>query len=191
MEIKKPTSSKTTLLGINEGLIKKGSEFWSNVDNKPNNVLQMVAEVLSLKSKEVWIKKAVSKDGTTLLPDYVAVYATPNGRSMLNAMLNDPRISALQTANGGFGGLFHEPDVNATDWDEATKSRVLALYWKIQAEGEAEAEHRRGDKSEFPASFITYHKALHRLPEGTKFPNNEDIKHIVNQVIEEQLLSKK
>jgi hypothetical protein len=63
-------------------------------------------------------------------PGVVAIYASPQEKPKLDRLVKTPEYTAIFNALAGHIGEPENPDVEQCDWDEATKRRVQALYWR-------------------------------------------------------------
>jgi hypothetical protein len=84
----------------------------------------VIAEYMEKKGLGVSVRSGEDRPGV------VAIYVSPQEKRKLDVLVKTPEYSAIFDALAARIGNPEEPDVEQCEWDERTKRRVQALYWR-------------------------------------------------------------
>jgi hypothetical protein len=84
----------------------------------------VIAEYMEKKGLGVSVRSGEDRPGV------VAIYASPQGKTKLDTLVKTPEYLAIFNAVAGHIGKPEVPEVEPCEWDESTKHRVQALYWR-------------------------------------------------------------
>ena len=115
--------------GRGGGIIPRSPEFHSNYPNTPFSTGPIIVELLQERDFPVDVADAVDDDGRPL-PDYLAVYGSPQTREMLHRLYFTPEAKAITWLEDYAPPTFD----GCGSWDSKTKRRLEALHWHLRAE---------------------------------------------------------
>ncbi|OGD89515.1 hypothetical protein A3J17_02435 [Candidatus Curtissbacteria bacterium RIFCSPLOWO2_02_FULL_40_11] len=152
--------------------------LWTNTPKEDgSHPIIILAQVLTERGLGVHIYETALDHQGIIVPDDVAVKATPDGQEALRKVSDTPEYQALFRSKSFTQG---EPDVDSCQWDNPTKKLVLAIYWITQSKGFVRISNSI-DVSKNQARAVT---RIDELNKETEKSTNKT-KKLIRQAVEE------